>query len=142
MPDAIVQLSPHFSVETLYDGKLTIYKVTRGDRDTVELWAREVVARTTDLQPDVMPLVLHDFSFPQLDFSPFMRRRAEEVANEIGTRPVKIAITFPNNTLLSSLIAQILQNFQRTILRAHPERTVRLFESREAALEWLKTFLE
>lgn len=141
MPDVIVQISPHFTCETLFDGQLNIYTVTSGDRETIDLWVKEVVARTRAFESPAAPLVLHDFSYPKLGFNPYMRSSAQRITDEIGTRPVKIAIAFPATSLMRGLILPILQIFQRRTITKYPERTMKLFDSRDAALQWLKSFL-
>jgi hypothetical protein len=140
MPDVIVQISPYLTCETLLDGQLNIYTVTSGDRETIDLWAQEVVARTRSYGPSYVPLVLHDFSYPKLAFSVYMRSTAQRITDEIGARPVKIAIAFPGTSLMRGLILPILQIFQRRTMTKYPERTMKLFDSREAALQWLKSF--
>jgi hypothetical protein len=141
MPDEIIQISPHFTCESRLDGKLTIYKLTNTDRETIERWATEVVARRRAFKPDELALVLHDFSEPALALTPFLRSRALELSNVLEAQQVKIAIAFPKDSILRGLIVPILQGFQRTVTAAHPERSIQLFESREAALTWLQSFL-
>lgn len=141
MPDTTYQLTPHLHYETMFDGRLSVYQIKRGDRATIERWGQEVTAQLHTPDTPAVKLILHDFTTPALNVYPYMLRRGQQIADDTGDFAVKIAIAFPHSDTMRNLLLPLLEHLERSVMNAHPKHTMRLFESRDAALQWLQTFL-
>lgn len=141
MPDYVYQLTPHLTYETMFNGRLSVFRIDRGDRSTIERWGTEAAAQLSTPDTSELRLILHDFTTTALNLYPLMMRWGQQVVEDTGSELIKVAIVFPRSATLQSLITPMLQNLEQGIMDTHPNRTLRLFDSREAALQWLESFL-
>ena len=105
-------------------------------RKAVDAWA-DLVLRTAHEFPEGQPVyLLHNLTHPDQGFTPYAKRKTEELYDYAPDVPIYSAIVL-RNTIINRLISLFVQSISPR------SRNVRqqVFISEEAALSWLRTMV-
>ncbi|MCC7447963.1 MAG: hypothetical protein IT324_11130 [Anaerolineae bacterium] len=128
---AIEQITPHISLEWLFERRGFAITIHDGSRETVDAWFETVKAIALDWHADQLFLSLYDFSYPNIAMSPYARSRSEALRDlrpELNTRTAVV--------LHNSLVVQLAQFF--IVLGRRDSLVARIFTNRPPAIDWLR----
>ena len=117
------------------DGDITVVK-TEGDmsRDAINTWASLLILTMQEWDISRPLLILHDLSHPSQGITPYTRERALDLMNH---RPDGLVI-YSALLLPKTFMSRILDMFIRTPVFQTSDHHLRLFNSTEEALTWLR----
>ena len=135
--NSIQELSAGLTFERVSEGKISIFLLSDGSRETIDALTDTFVSMVTDWtveQPFLSMYVVSGFSL--LSVSPYLRKRSEDM---VAALPKDI---FGRTALVIDkriALAQVFNLFFRAISRKSME--YRIFSDKEDALEWLRELI-
>lgn len=131
-------LAPEVYRTRVHDDQIIVYKVSDSKRQSVDAWANGIRETYENWDNSKPYLAVYDFSVI-FALSPYSRQRVKELVELAKKLEIRgaYAIVLGNN-----LVSFALQLFVRRELDQQNRNFVRqFFDSRESAIEWLKTWL-
>ncbi|MCU0498385.1 MAG: hypothetical protein MUF87_13620 [Anaerolineae bacterium] len=134
----VEQLTPGVCREWFDHGQIAVYRVLDGSNETVNAYIDAALAQLKIARPNRPLLMIHDLTGENLAFTPYFRRRGEEIAEYMETHPVSSvsAVILPK-----SVIARPIQNYSEQFTQRAKRANQRNFDSFEEGLAWVRTYL-
>lgn len=132
------RLSPEVFRTRMHDDQIIVYKVSDSKRQSVDAWANGIRETYESWDNSKPYLAVYDFSVI-FALSPYSRQRVKELVELAKKLEIRGAYAL---VLGNNLVSFALQLFVRRELDQQNRNFVRqFFDSRESAIEWLKTWL-
>lgn len=128
------ELAPGISQYWLMDHQIVVFEATQSTRVVVDAWVNTVMDVMKNWPKDCPYLALHDFRGKNIAFTPYARKRAQELVPLSSPVPGYAAVIVPG-----SFVAQIIMLFMRTQKAGNINN--QLFFSYDEGLRWLESKL-
>lgn len=133
----ISEFSPGTTIEWLNDHKIMVLtSYTFGKREAVKAYYDRLIGLTQEYNPAKPFLVLIDILQTGINWSPYIRHRAQELLDLAKARDIHFSCAL---LAQRSPLTQIVSLFMRSVQRGQTQ--YRIFYDRAEALKWLETFL-
>ena len=129
------ELTPGLSRYWLMQHQIVVYEATAAYRSVVDSWMNSVIDVMEHWPVDRPYLVIHDFRGKNLVFSPYARKRSQDLILISPQMPGFAAIL-----IQMSIVGYAIQWFMRTAKTGSVDN--RIFFNFDEALDWLKTHIK
>lgn len=130
-------INPYVSRKALADGKIGIYTVTDPARENIDAWINTMLRYIEAAPPNHRFYTLYDVAYPKMAFTPYIRRRFEEMSRRSGQTTGCTAVVI-QRTILAAIARPFIE---REMTRRHPTQRIRVFFTIQEGLAWLETEL-
>lgn len=131
----IREMAPGLKLEWLDDAQIVYYQFTDSSRHTLDTWLAVVPQVLDDFSPEEPYLSVYDLR--SVGLTPYMRECAECAQHYVAARAGATAVILPNTAS-----GHVLRFFIHMTMRSEElRRQTSFFHRRDAALEWVRTFI-
>lgn len=132
---------PHLTIEWLHGGQVLVYTMTSSEESVLDAYFQInfQLMDEAEATPQDLFLVAHDLSHPDVNLTPYFRKRLNEVAERIkqGTVQYRSAVILEEN-----ISGMVLKFFGNRFTKNAKNTIQPFFTDRDKALAWVEQYVK
>jgi hypothetical protein len=130
---AKVQIANGLTCEWLHDRNIAVYTFRDVSAETVDHWCMNLAEIATDWSKDQPYLAVYDFSHKDVDYSPNLRHRADQLLDEfLSGVPGRYAVV-----VTQGMLRRLIRLFTGDDLTGKESIERRFFFDRDESIAWV-----